>query len=77
MDLLAEHIGGWAGEWVFPSMMLLMFVGVSQVFYVWPAVLIARSRGRYGLARGLELGAALIFLLNATCFGFAAPAGGG
>src|SRR5262249_26223162 len=42
--------------------------GVSQLIYMVPAILIARRRGRMGLAKGLIIAASLAFLLNASCF---------
>lgn len=45
----------------------LIFLGISQLLYVIPAVLIARRKARPGIAKGLIIGAALTFLLNGTC----------
>ena len=42
--------------------------GVSQLIYMVPAIVIARRRGRPGLAKGLIIAASLAFLLNASCF---------
>jgi hypothetical protein len=42
--------------------------GITQVLYILPAILIARRRGRLGIAKGLIILAALAFLLNASCF---------
>jgi hypothetical protein len=55
---------------------VLVFIGVSQLVYMIPAVLIARRRGRVALAQGLALGAALTFLLNAGCWGLIGMGGG-
>lgn len=48
----------------------LAFVGVSQLVYIIPAILIARRKGRPDIGKGLIIGAAVTFLLNATCFAF-------
>ena len=42
--------------------------GVTQLINMVPAILIARRRGRAGIAKGLIIAASLAFLLNATCF---------
>lgn len=47
---------------------LVFGFGVSQFIYMLPAILIARRRGRTGLAKGLIIAASLAFLLNASCF---------
>jgi hypothetical protein len=53
----------------------LLLVGVSQLFYMIPAVVIARRRGRTALAQGFIIGAAVVFLLNAGCWGLVFGAG--
>ncbi|MBO0860704.1 MAG: hypothetical protein J2P21_19915 [Chloracidobacterium sp.] len=45
----------------------LIFIGVSQVLYIVPAVIIYYRNGRYDVVKGLVIAAALTFLLNATC----------
>jgi len=50
---------------IYPS----MFIGLSQVVYMIPAILIFRRRGDTGTAKGLMIGAALTFILNSTCNG--------
>ncbi len=47
---------------------VLMFIGLVQIPYMVPAILIARSGHRMALAKGLTIGAAITFLLNATCW---------
>lgn len=47
-------------------------IGVSQLLYLIPAFLILRKRGRMGMAKGILIGAAVTFLLNAACFGLLA-----
>jgi Na+/proline symporter len=53
----------------------VLFIGVSQLLYIVPAVVIARRRGRPGLAKGLIIGAALTFLLNSACWFVVYPEG--
>jgi hypothetical protein len=43
-------------------------IGVSQLLYVVPAVVLAVRRQRPGLAKGIVIGAAATFLLNAACW---------
>ena len=50
------------------SIWLFFGFGISQLIYMLPAILIARRRGRTGLAKGLIIAASLAFLLNASCF---------
>ncbi len=48
----------------------LLFIGITQVVYLFPAFLIAMFRQRYGIAVGLLIGAALTLLLSfAVCAG--------
>ena len=47
----------------------LMYIGLSQLLYMIPAVLIFRRRGDTETAKGLIVGASITFLLNATCNG--------
>jgi hypothetical protein len=55
----------------------LVFIGVSQLLYIIPAIVIYGRRGQPGIVKGLAIAAALTFLLNATCAAilFAALAG--
>ncbi|HZS04649.1 MAG TPA: hypothetical protein VFD58_07425 [Blastocatellia bacterium] len=48
----------------------LIFLGLSQLIYIIPAIIICRSKGRPGMVKGLIIGAAITFLLNAACTGF-------
>lgn len=52
---------------VFPPAFL--FIGVSQLVYMIPAVIIAYKKGYKVTAKWMMIGAAITFLLNATCFG--------
>src|SRR5262249_16853659 len=45
----------------------LIFMGVSQLLYIIPAIVIYRRKGRPGVVKGLIIAAAITFLLNATC----------
>lgn len=49
---------------MFPS---FIFIGVSQLLYVIPAIVIYYRKGRRGVVKGLIIAAAITFLLNATC----------
>jgi Na+/proline symporter len=51
------------------SPVLVACVGLTQLLIVVPACLIANRKGRAGLMRGLIIGAAIVFLLNAACDG--------
>ena len=49
----------------------LRYVGLSQLFYMIPAVLIARRKGEAATLKGLIIGASITFLLNCACNGLA------
>ena len=51
------------------SFIPLLIIGLSQLLYIVPAILIAQRKGRPGIVSGLIIGASLTFLLNAACFG--------
>jgi hypothetical protein len=46
-----------------------LLIGVTQLVYMIPLILLALRRERKSLAKGLIIGAALTFLLNASCWG--------
>lgn len=48
----------------------LSLLGFTQAIYMIPAFVIARGRGKEQLAKGLLVGAAVTFLLNAACAGY-------
>jgi hypothetical protein len=50
-------------------MFSLLFVGVSQLIYMIPAIVIAAGKGHSHIVKGLIIGAAIVFLLNAACTG--------
>lgn len=47
----------------------VMYIGLSQLIYMIPAILLLRRRGDAETVKGLIIGASLTFLLNATCNG--------
>lgn len=56
-------------DWAFPVFMSVFIIGFTQLVYLVPAILIARSKGRRALMKGLIIGGALTFMLNGLCFG--------
>ncbi len=50
-------------------MFSILFIGVSQLIYMIPAIVIAASKGHSHLVKGLAIGASIVFLLNAACTG--------
>jgi hypothetical protein len=71
--LLALIIPFTAGMWMLAWFLLLL--GVTQLVYMVPAILIARWRGRPHTAMGLIIGAPLTFVLNAACWALLNPQG--
>ena len=49
------------------SFVSLVFIGVSQLLYIIPAIVFYYRQGRRSLVNGLIIVAALTFMLNATC----------
>jgi hypothetical protein len=47
----------------------IMFIGVSQLGYMIPAMVIAAVKNKPHIVKGLLLGASIVFLLNAACTG--------
>jgi hypothetical protein len=45
----------------------LVVIGLSQLLYVIPAIIIYRKKNRPGIVKGLIIGAALTLLLNGAC----------
>jgi hypothetical protein len=45
----------------------LMFIGLTQLIYVIPAILIYGRKGYLNVVKVLIIGAAITFLLNGTC----------
>lgn len=62
---------------LYPLILPLVLIGVSQLVYVVPAVLILRRKGRFDTVKGLWIGAGITLLLNATCFGLVLASIGG
>ena len=54
----------------------LLLIGISQLVYMVPAIVLARRRGRADLVQGLAIGLAVTFLLNAGCWGLFGAASG-
>ncbi|MUT68276.1 hypothetical protein [Paenibacillus sp. NEAU-GSW1] len=46
---------------------LFFFIGVIQIVYLLPAIVLLRKKT--GIVQGLLIGAGITFLLNAACFG--------
>ena len=47
----------------------LIFIGVSQLVYMIPAILNYKKKGETETVKGLIIGASVTFLLNAACTG--------
>jgi hypothetical protein len=47
----------------------LRYIGLSQLVYMIPVILIARRKGETQTFKGLIIGASITFLLNAACNG--------
>jgi hypothetical protein len=47
----------------------LLLIGISQLLYMLPAILIVQGKDRPQLAKGFAVGGAITFLLNAACTG--------
>ena len=45
------------------------FIGVSQLVYMIPALILQQRKGRTEVVKGLLIGASITFLLNASCYG--------
>jgi hypothetical protein len=45
------------------------FIGVGQLVYIIPAIVIAKVKGETNIVKGLIIGASITFLLNAACTG--------
>lgn len=78
MNVVWMVVGLWFGS-LFRDpvgMAIIVFVlalGVSQLVYIGPAVLIARRRGRHGVAKGLIIGAAITLILSGACWAIINP----
>ena len=46
-----------------------IWIGLSQLLYIVPAIIYFKRKGRPGVVKGLMIGASVTFLLNASCFG--------
>ncbi len=56
-------------EGLYLAILPMIYIGLSQLVYMMPAILIFRRRGNTETAKGLVIGASLTFLLNAACNG--------
>ena len=50
-------------------MFSLLFIGLSQLLYMIPAMVIVGIKGKPHLVKGLIIGASIVCLLNAACTG--------
>lgn len=48
----------------------LMFLGVSQLLYILPAIALCKRNKRDDYVKGLIVGASITFLLNASCLAY-------
>ena len=46
-----------------------LVIGISQLVYMVPAIIISFAKGKPQLGKGFLIGAGITFLLNAACFG--------
>lgn len=51
----------------------LMFIGISQLIYIIPIILLLIKNKQYDMMKGVITGAVLIALLNGGCFAFLLP----
>ena len=68
-------IGGLMGgsDGLLVAALLFATIGVSQLLYVVPAMIIARRRGRPGVAKGVIIGAAITLILSGACWAVVNP----
>jgi hypothetical protein len=53
-----------------PGGIVLLWIGVAQLLWMLPAYVVYRRRGETETAKGLLIVTGLVFLLNASCWGF-------
>jgi hypothetical protein len=51
---------------------VFFFIGITQLVYMLPAIIVAGRRRAVSLQQGLIIGAVITFLLNAGCWGLLA-----
>lgn len=56
------------GYWM--SFAPALFIGLTQLLYMVPALVYFTRKSRSGIVQGLTIGMAVTFLLNAACFGY-------
>ncbi len=67
--LLAMLVSALASGDARNGLALFLGIGVVQVVYVLPAIVVCAAKHRWRTARGLAIGAGITFLVNATCAG--------
>jgi len=74
--LFVAHIGACVGFYAINSaagrdaaLYMFYLFGITQLIYAIPMAVIFRKKGRPAVAKGVVIGAAITFLLNAACFG--------
>lgn len=63
---LTDQAPFWLGEALFIAM---LGIGLTQLLYVVPLYFHFRKTGQQNTAKGLVIGASIVALLNATCWG--------
>jgi hypothetical protein len=58
-----------AGELFRPWQFFALLLGVTQLFYMLPLGIYVAARRKKALLKGLVIGAAATFILNALCYG--------
>lgn len=54
--------------WIFPAAFLV--IGLVQLIYILPAIMISMAKGKEYLSQGLMIGAGITFLVNVACYGY-------
>lgn len=47
----------------------ILFIGVIQLIYIIPLIIVAKRKGKTGLVKGMAIGAGVVFLLQSLCYG--------
>src|SRR5262245_31017376 len=66
---LAVLVSALSGNEDFAWEYVYTFLGIAQLVYMVPVIVLAFSKGHRRLAKGLTIAAALVALLNAACWG--------
>lgn len=67
MTIVSDILGAIPGFYAASN--FILFIGVFQLIYVIPLVVIAKVKRKTAFIKGAIVAASLTFLLNATCFG--------